>query len=138
MRNFLFIFLIFIIGCGSKESLKLDGEKLLHHHNVEREKHKLKKFIYDDRLGKYAQKHSEYMAKRNSMTHSRVSDLLGEYKTVGENIAWNQKDEKEVFEAWMNSTGHRANILNKNFGKIGFGLSGNSRNQPYWTTVFAD
>lgn len=138
MRIALIIFLVFIIGCGSRELPKADNQKLLHYHNIEREKHNLTPFVMDEKLNQYAQKHSEWMGRRNWLSHSRISNLMPDYNTVGENIAWNQKDEKEVTESWMNSPGHRANILNKNFTKIGFGMAGNSRNQPYWTTVFAN
>ncbi|MGF7015428.1 uncharacterized protein YkwD [Ornithinibacillus bavariensis] len=43
------------------------------------------------------------------------------YRTAGENIAKGQKSPQEVMNAWMNSSGHRANILNPNFDSIGVG-----------------
>ncbi|WP_341281506.1 CAP domain-containing protein [Paenibacillus sp. FSL H8-0537] len=43
------------------------------------------------------------------------------YSYAGENIAAGQRNPSEVMTAWMNSTGHRENILSKNFGKIGVG-----------------
>ena len=43
------------------------------------------------------------------------------YRGSGENIAWGQKSPEAVMNAWMNSSGHRANILNKNFKTIGVG-----------------
>jgi spore coat assembly protein SafA/uncharacterized protein, YkwD family len=55
------------------------------------------------------------------------------YKTAGENIAYGQKTPQEVMNAWMNSSGHRANILNPNFKKIGVGYSPNGN---YWTQEF--
>ena len=138
MRFILVAILVFIIGCGARDLPKFDNQKLLYLHNVERQKQNLRPFELDNKLNEYAQKHSEWMGKKNSMTHSKISVLLSDYKTVGENIAWNQQTEQEVTEDWMKSPGHRANILNKKFSKIGFGMAGNSRNQPYWTTVFAD
>ncbi|MBQ1848063.1 MAG: LysM peptidoglycan-binding domain-containing protein [Clostridia bacterium] len=55
------------------------------------------------------------------------------YRTAGENIACGQRTPSEVVNAWMNSQGHRANILNASFTKIGVGYvsSGN-----YWTQMF--
>ena len=54
---------------------------------------------------------------------SKFSTALTEqgvtFKGAGENIAWGQKSPEVVMQAWMNSEGHRANILNKNFTKIG-------------------
>lgn len=137
MRKLLLI-LLFVIGCGQKNLPKADNDKLLYFHNVQREENRLKPFVIDEKLNEYAQKHSEWMVKKNSMTHSRINSLLSNFSTVGENIAYNQKDEEKVTEAWMNSPGHRANILNKRFTKIGFGMARNSFDKPYWTTVFAD
>jgi uncharacterized protein YkwD len=55
------------------------------------------------------------------------------YKAAGENIAMGQRTPEEVVTAWMNSPGHRANILNANFTHLGVGYvaSGN-----YWTQMF--
>lgn len=55
------------------------------------------------------------------------------YRTAGENIAYGQRTPQEVVNAWMNSPGHRANILNGSFTQIGVGYvaAGN-----YWTQMF--
>lgn len=55
------------------------------------------------------------------------------YRSAGENIARGQRTPQEVVNAWMNSSGHRANILNSSFTEIGVGYvaSGN-----YWTQMF--
>ena len=55
------------------------------------------------------------------------------YRSAGENIAMGQRTPQEVVNAWMNSSGHRANILSKDFTHIGVGhhASGN-----YWTQQF--
>lgn len=55
------------------------------------------------------------------------------YKSAAENIAKGQKTPQEVVNSWMNSSGHRANILNSSYTKIGVGYveSGN-----YWTQMF--
>ena len=61
---------------------------------------------------------------------SKFSTALTEqgvtFKGAGENIAWGQKSPEAVIQAWMNSEGHRANILNKNFTKIGVGYYQNA------------
>lgn len=54
----------------------------------------------------------------------------------GENIAWGQKSPEDVMKAWMNSEGHRANILNPQFTKIGVGYYQNSKGTNYWTQLF--
>lgn len=55
---------------------------------------------------------------------------------AGENIAWGQRSPEEVVNAWMNSEGHRANILNAKFTKIGVGYYRNSAGRNYWTQLF--
>ena len=58
------------------------------------------------------------------------------YRRAGENIAWGQKSPEEVMKAWMNSDGHRANILNPNFTKIGVGHYQNAKGTNYWAQLF--
>ena len=60
------------------------------------------------------------------------------YRTAGENIAYGQRSPEEVVEAWMNSEGHRANILNANFNKIGVGYYQNNRGVKYWSQEFTN
>ncbi len=55
------------------------------------------------------------------------------YRTAGENIAYGQKTPKEVVNAWMNSSGHRANILNPSYTQIGVGYVAKGN---YWTQMF--
>ena len=49
---------------------------------------------------------------------------------------WGQKTPEAVMNAWMNSEGHRANILNPNFKKLGVGYRTDSQRTPYWTQLF--
>ena len=71
---------------------------------------------------------------------SKFSTALTEqgvtFKGAGENIAWGQKSPEAVMQAWMNSKGHRANILNKNFTKIGVGYYQNAAGRNFWTQLF--
>lgn len=165
MRNVYFTLFLFFAGCSNSnyfqydpvdwnstapvlpektnkvESIKeVEGhvQKLLVLHNEQRELKGRTGFKLDSYLISYAQNHSEWMGRKNWMKHSDVSVLIGKYSAVGENIAYNQKSEKEVVVAWMNSTGHRQNIMNRNFNSIGFGLANNSRGEPYWCTVFGN
>lgn len=55
------------------------------------------------------------------------------YRTAGENIAYGQRSPQEVVNAWMNSSGHRANILNASYKQIGVGYVSNGH---YWTQMF--
>ena len=57
------------------------------------------------------------------------------YRRAGENIAWGQKSPEEVVNAWMNSSGHRANIMNSNFTSIGVGYY-RQNGANYWCQLF--
>ncbi len=65
-----------------------------------------------------------------------VTDMGITYQYVAENIAYGQKDPESVMNAWMNSSGHRANILNKNMEYIGVGVNYDN-GVYYWTQFFA-
>lgn len=71
---------------------------------------------------------------------SNFSTVLKEqgisYRGAGENIAWGQTTPEEVMKAWMNSEGHRANILNSKFTKIGVGHYENAKGTDYWAQLF--
>ena len=55
------------------------------------------------------------------------------YRSAGENIAYGQRTPQAVVNAWMNSSGHRANILNASYTQIGVGYVANGH---YWTQMF--
>lgn len=66
--------------------------------------------------------------------------MLAEYRvswsTCGENVAMGQTDPADVMRSWMNSSGHRANILNGNFKYLGVGVSRNSAGRLCWSQNF--
>ncbi|MFP7284137.1 CAP domain-containing protein [Bacillus altitudinis] len=110
--------------------------------NKERAKQGLKALSVDSKLSKSARAKSQDMKDKNYFSHTSPTygspfDQMKQfgitYKTAGENIAQGQRSPQEVVTAWMNSEGHRANILNKNYTHIGVGYvkSGN-----YWTQQF--
>lgn len=55
------------------------------------------------------------------------------FRRAGENIAYGQRTPQAVVNAWMNSSGHRANILNASYTQIGVGYVANGH---YWTQMF--
>lgn len=59
------------------------------------------------------------------------------YRAAGENIAYGQKTPEEVVDGWMNSEGHRANILSSKFGKLGVGCY-YSNGTYYWSQLFTN
>lgn len=58
------------------------------------------------------------------------------YRSSGENIAYGQQTPEAVMSAWMNSSGHRANIMNPNFTTIGVGYYENANGTDYWCQLF--
>lgn len=109
--------------------------------NVERTKAGLSPLSTDSAITAAAQVRAE--EQKQSFSHTRpngkhFSTALTEndvnYSGAGENIAMGQKTPQQVMEAWMNSDGHRANILNKNFTKIGVGYMGSG--SSYWAQLF--
>lgn len=113
--------------------------------NAERKKAGLSGLAENAPLMKTATVKSEDMAKNNYFSHTSPTygspfDLMKKfgisYRAAGENIAMGQETPEQVMKAWMNSPGHRENILNPSFTKIGVGVAKNSENQYYWTQHF--
>lgn len=110
--------------------------------NVERAKYNLQPLTFDASVTAAAQIRAQEITVNFAHTRpngSSISTVLSEngitYRGYGENIAWGQSTPEEVVTAWMNSQGHRANILNKNFTKIGVGYYVKN-NTAYWTQLF--
>lgn len=93
-----------------------------------------------DSLNKVAAAKAADMRSNNYFSHTSPTygspfDMMSAfgitYKAAGENIAMGQKTPQEVMTAWMNSPGHKANILSANFNYIGVGFDNN-----YWVQEF--
>lgn len=123
-----------------KEKFTKEQKLLLELHNSNRESKGMKPLEIDENLCEYAQKHAEYMAAKESMRHSSMSDLQKHSGagTVGENIAWGQETPEDVVSAWMWSPMHRWNILGSSYNKVGFGIKEDSDGRKYWCTVFSN
>ncbi|WP_240949718.1 MULTISPECIES: SafA/ExsA family spore coat assembly protein [unclassified Psychrobacillus] len=129
------------INVPTKDSYNIEQDviKLV---NVERANAGLSPLSYDWELGRVAQYKSQDMHDQKYFSHT--SPVYGtpftmmknfgiSYKSAGENIAQGQTTAKAVVNAWMNSEGHRANILNKNYTHIGVGYV---KDGNYWTQMF--
>jgi uncharacterized protein YkwD len=113
--------------------------------NAERTKKGCRKLSADTTLTKVAQAHSVDMAKKNYFAHNskdgrspfqRMSDAGYDYAAAAENIAAGQRTPKEVVAGWMNSPGHKANILNCDLTEIGVGYATGGDYGVYWTQDF--
>lgn len=58
------------------------------------------------------------------------------FSAAGENIAYGQKTAAEVMNSWMNSAGHKANILSEAYTNIGIGVAKTASGTLYWTQMF--
>lgn len=140
MRNSLISVMSVILslfGCEPSNREVNDGisrVELLTSHNKERKSFGLDPLILDQKLEQRAQKHAEWMAKKNKLLHGNLDGT--NFKIIGENIAMGYKDEKEVTRGWMKSPGHRQNILDKRFKYAGFGYACSKNGTPYWCAQF--
>jgi uncharacterized protein YkwD len=106
--------------------------------NQRRARHGMRKLRLSKNLSKAARRHAHDMARRNYFSHTAPGgkSFLDRIKNtgylhqaqswmVGENLAWGsggRSTPKAIVQAWMNSPGHRANILNARFRHIGIGI----------------
>ncbi|MGZ0205247.1 CAP domain-containing protein, partial [Streptomyces sp. RM1] len=110
--------------------------------NSERAQAGCQPLTLNPQLTEAAQQHSADMAAHQNMSHTgsdgsdpgtRITRAGYSWSAYGENVAYGYATADEVMAGWMNSPGHRANILNCGFREIGVGLA-----QPgsYWTQDF--
>jgi uncharacterized protein YkwD len=111
--------------------------------NIERAKEGLAPLSIDKNLEKAAmvraneiQTKFEHVRPNGTSFATVIKENGATYRGAGENIAWGQKTPEEVVTGWMNSPGHRANIMNKNFVNIGVGNLQNSNGTQYWVQLF--
>lgn len=125
-------------------SSRQDG-RLLELTNQQRASNGVAALRLSAQLGRAAQSHAEDMANRNFFSHtgsngSRMSDRVNQagyaWQAVGENIYMGTNaTPRQAVTGWMNSTGHRQNILNSNYTEIGFGVANRGRD-VYYVQVF--
>ena len=110
--------------------------------NAERAKQGLSALTIDTKVQQAALVRAKESAQSFSHTRpngSSFSTALTEagvsYRTAGENIAYGQSTPQQVMNAWMNSSGHRVNILNANYTTIGVGYTV-INGTAYWAQLF--
>ncbi len=113
--------------------------------NQERGKQGLAPLKHNWQLSRVARYKSEDMRDKNYFSHTSPTygspfDMIKNfgirYMAAGENIAYGQPTAASVMSSWMNSPGHRANILSKNFTEIGVGVAKSKNGTIYWTQQF--
>ncbi len=114
--------------------------------NQERAKQGISPLTENWQTSRVARTKSEDMIKNNYFSHTSptygtpfkmLSDFGIKYSQAAENIASGQQTAQQVVDSWMNSSGHRANILNPNYNQIGVGVARKGTNGPlYFTQMF--
>ena len=125
-----------------KYKYRLKCKQVVNLTNNERAKAGLKALQIDTKLTQSAQAKSQDMKDKNYFSHTsptygspfdQMKSFGVSYESAAENIAMGQRTAAEVVDGWMNSPGHKANIMNASYTHIGVGLSDSGY---YWTQQF--
>lgn len=109
-------------GLGGIES------EIVAHTNAQRARYGLAPLSICPNLMGSARQHCQWMASANSLQHTHAA--------VAENIAMGQSSASEAMNSWMNSSGHRANILGGGYSTIGVAAFTSSSGQIFWCQQF--
>ncbi|WP_258171150.1 CAP domain-containing protein [Paenibacillus sp. R14(2021)] len=121
------------------------ASQILQQVNAERAKAGVQPLTLSTQLNKVAQVKSNDMRDKNYFDHNSPTygspfDMMKSfgisYSYAGENIAAGQQSVQAVMTAWMNSPGHRQNILSSNYTQLGVGYAKGGNMSPYWTQEF--
>lgn len=140
-----------LIYTGQKVTIpSLDDVKALENEvirlvNVERSNRGLGILTQNWQLSRVARYKSQDMINKGYFSHTsptygspfQMMESFGiKFTAAGENIAYGQSTPQEVMNAWMNSPGHRSNILSPSYNQIGVGLAKDRYGRAYWTQMF--
>lgn len=126
-------------------SVKTTEQQIVTMVNSERANVGLSPLKLNWQLSRVARYKSQDMIDENYFSHTSptysspfvmMTNFGIQYSSAGENIAYGQPTATAVMTAWMNSAGHKANILNSDYTEIGVGLAKNSDGTCYWTQQF--
>jgi uncharacterized protein YkwD len=126
------------------DDLNANEQQLLDLTNQSRANSGLSMLRIDPRLCRAARLHSANMARLNSMSHyldgkshqHRTMEAGYPSGMVAENICASQSTPQSAINTWLNSSGHRANMLSYQYSDLGVGIGYSSNGQPYYTQVF--
>ena len=113
--------------------------------NKERVNRGLAPYKYSAELSRVARFKSQDMIDKGYFSHQsptygspfKMMEKFGlKFSAGGENIAYGQRTASEVMNSWMNSAGHKANILSQSFSHIGIGVAKAANGTLYWTQMF--
>ncbi len=96
--------------------------------NAQRARYGLRPLVIDRFLMNQARRHAAWMTQARTLQHTSAP--------VAENIAMGQRSSSEAMQSWMNSSGHRANILNSGYTRIGVAAYTTPEGSTYWCQQF--
>jgi uncharacterized protein YkwD len=116
-------------GLTPSQQLELHAVEMrvIEHTNSQRARYGLRPLKVDFGLIRSARRHTQWMTRNHTMQHS---------SGVAENIAMGQNSPSEVLNTWMNSSGHRANILNSGYTRIGVAAYRTPQGTTFWCQQF--
>lgn len=129
----------------TNDDIKAIENEVIRLTNIERSKNGLPALAQHWELSRVARYKSADMANKGYFSHesptygspfTMMQNFGIRFSSAGENIAYGQRTPQEVVTAWMNSPGHRANILSRSYSHIGVGLARNKSGVAYWTQMF--
>lgn len=132
-------------GSEGRQAETTQAQAVLDLVNQERKKAGVPALTLSDQLTNIATIKAKDMADKGYFSHDSPTygspfDMLKhfgvKYSYAGENIAAGQKTAAEVMNSWMNSSGHKANILNKNYTQLGVGYTTGGEYGTEWVQLF--
>ena len=134
-----------IINIPSIDDVKALEQQVVELVNKQRAANGLGLLTSNWELCRVARYKSQDMIDKNYFSHTsptygspfRMMESFGiQFSAAGENIAYGQRTPQDVMNAWMNSPGHRANILSPSYNQIGVGVAKAANGTYYWTQMF--
>jgi uncharacterized protein YkwD len=128
--GFLAVFLAAMVGFtagASPMGLQPSEAAVVAQTNAARAQNGLPPLAVDPSLMNRARNHARWMAGNRNLAHGQG---------VAENIGMGQTSASEAVSSWMNSSGHRANMLDGGHTRIGVGVAYSSNGTPYWCQQF--
>lgn len=131
-----------VLNIPNIDELKAIEREVIRLVNIERQKNGLPALKEHWELSRVARHKSNDMSNKGYFSHTSPTygspfDMIRsygiQYRSAAENIAQGQRSAQQVVNSWLNSSGHRQNIMNRNFTHIGVGLD---KNGYYWTQMF--
>jgi uncharacterized protein YkwD len=128
-------------------SVSAEAQEMVTLTNAERNRSGLALFTASPRLMQAAQIHAEQMVAVGQMAHvlpgarypepeDRLAAVGYHWQAFAENVAYGQSNPAAAVSSWMNSSGHRANILNSTLIELGTGFARDASGRPYYVQVF--